>query len=170
MNIESLILVYRYFSTMERKNFVFEIFIPLVIAVVILSVSIHEDYSKLYQDFITPMQPILGVFIGFSIMVITVLTTSNSDNIIRIKRIEHSVKKNEVDSLFNILLLNFVYSIFVEIILLLLIFSLPLFYKTCKASDLTYHITFGFFFWTFIHILFLTIRSITDFYFSLRES
>lgn len=169
INLEPLTLVYLYFARIERKNFVFDIVLPLVISLFIYFLSRNENSDVLFSNYINPMQPILGVFIGFNIMVITVLTTSNSESINQIKTTNTRIGKGKKDTLFNILLLNFVYSIFVEIVLLLLIFSLPLLYKTCYASSLIYHLTFGIFFWTFIHILFLTIRNITNFYFSLID-
>lgn len=160
---EFILLIIDYFKTIRCKTFTYEWVIPILIGIGAFSVTITKYLQINYLVFVNSSINLLGVLLGFSIMVITVLTTSNNKNIENIKKIQTEyILYDKNISLYRLLLINYSYLIIAEAIGLTNYFIVLLFVDHC--SHLIKLIFFSVFTSMVIHILLLTIRNITDFY------
>lgn len=165
---EFIFLIFDYFNTIKKNVFYYEWVIPFVIGVMCF-VLLNFNWLKTdYSLFINSSVSLLGVLLGFSIMVITILTTSNNDNIEKIKKtLTDYIISNEKISLYRLLLVNYSYLIIIEALVLVAYFISLLFFSSfCHTLKL---FLFSFYVITIIHILLLTIRNITDFYFIITK-
>jgi len=160
---EFILLIVDYFKTIRCKTFTYEWVIPIVLGVVTFLVTITKYLKIDYLGFVNSSVNLLGVLLGFSIMVITVLTTSNNKNIEKIKKIETEyVLYQKNISLYRLLLINYSYLIIAEALGLTNYFILLIFVNSCSHQIKL--ILFSVFTSMIIHILLLTIRNVTDFY------
>ncbi len=165
---EFIFLIFDYFKTIKKNVFYYEWVMPFIIGIMcFLSLKFHwlrTDYSL----FINSSVSLLGVLLGFSIMVITILTTSNNVNIENIKKtLTDYIISNERISLYRLLLVNYSYLIIIEALVLVAYFiSLLFFSNFCHTVKL---VLFSLYVVSIIHILLLTIRNITDFYFIITK-
>jgi len=113
---------------------------------------------------------LLGILLGFSITVITILTTGNSKNLLAIQTIETNyIIGGKKVTLFDLLLVNFTYSVVIEIVLIIILLISPLLISNLVFSQFTKILVFAIFAGTVIHILLLTMRNLTDFYLILMK-
>lgn len=157
-----------YLKTLNFRVFVFEVFIPLIIGGIVFVLSCRENDNASIVTYQKQILSLLGVLVGFSITIITILTASSGGNIDRIKKIKSKTKiGGHQASVFDLLLMNFVYSVVVEIILIIVHLVYP-FFTTSLAMSRSWKLTgFCIVLALMMHILLLTIRNITNLYFIL---
>ena len=116
-----LLPVYDYYKYMD-KIWVGMLISGLIALVLTLIVILSRDkiyLPKLFQSFIDIQINSIAILLSFSIAVITVLVTSDSNNIIQLRK-EHvdtnKSKRNNIKiTLFNLLMINITYNIVVEV-------------------------------------------------------
>jgi len=168
INIEFILLVIDYFRTIKKRDFVLEWAVPFIFGIVIFQVNIGnnkvDELLKLISGNITSL---LGVLIGFSVAVITILVTTNSKNIDEIKATETEYTiGNKKQTLFDLLLINYTYSVVIEVFLTIFNLIIPnIAAISLNHSTLNTLNTIDIF--LTCHILLLTIRNTTNFYFIL---
>lgn len=166
MNIEWILLLLDYFRTLKIRNYLFEWSLPQIFAEAIFIVNIqNENITKAMQVMSSNAISLLGVLIGFSIAVITLLTATQSSNIEEIKKrlTRYSIGNKQL-SLFDLLLINYTYSIIIEIFLAIvniIILNTPVEMFSSLTCNIVNSINIMF----ITHILLLTVRNITNFYF-----
>lgn len=171
MYIEFLILIFDYFRTLNKRYVIYEIVIPAFIAVFIFYILFVNNQITACSAFRESSLTLLGVLVGFSITIITILSTSHSRNLEEIKTVKTDVKiGNETISLFRLLIINFTYSVVIEIFLIIVNLIYPLFSNNFEISHVTKYIGFSIDVFLIIHVLLLTIRNMTDFYFILTKN
>lgn len=166
MYLEYLLLVFDYFKTLNRKNCLFEIVIPFFIGLAVACCSFfYPEYlstSKFFDNSIN----IIGVLLGFTLAIITFFVASDNKNIENTKKhLTNYIVGNEKISLYRLLIDNYSYLIIIETIICLgfligglFYFILPLSFQIILKSIYVVLV---------IHILLITIRSVTDLYFIL---
>lgn len=144
----------------------FEWFVPFIVMVLIIFLNICNSFNvEIFIKFKESSLNILGVLLGISIAIITILVTGGGKNLEQIRNVKTPVKiNNKQISLYELLLINFSYTIVVEIFVILSSLVLPLFTKFILFPDTIKILLYGFLVFLTIQILLITIRNITDFY------
>lgn len=167
---EFLITIFDYFRTLRKKNFVFEILIPALLGFIIFLLVYNTNGKSSIRNYSDNAVSILGILVGFSITIIALLTTSGSKNVEEIKNIKTDKILHGIPiSLYQSLLINFTYSVIVEILLILVHLTYPFILGHFDVGDLMKSIFFSIAFATLVHILLLNIRNLTNFYFVLLK-
>lgn len=164
MYIEFLLLTFDYFKTLNKKKIVYEWFLPLFFATISAILFSKLDF-EVYSKFKDSSLDILGVLLGFSIAIITILVTGSGKNLEEIKNTSTEIVINSKKiSLYELILINFSYSVIMEILLIVGCLVLPIINKICEFSSNIKIVLYSIMVFIVLHILLLTLRNITDFY------
>ncbi|MCP4054354.1 MAG: hypothetical protein GY739_15100 [Mesoflavibacter sp.] len=165
MYLEFLLLIADYFRTVSRRVFIFEWLIPLFIGIGVFLLLFFGTTTSATIVFKDNAINLLGILVGFSITIITILTTGQGQNLDEIKNKKTKIKINkEKITLFRLLLINFTYSVIVEVGLIIVCLIYPLLIENIKFSQNLKYAGFSVLVFLIIHIMLLTIRNLTDFY------
>jgi hypothetical protein len=164
---EWLVPIVDYFRTIKKKEATFEWIIPLVIAIIVsLTFYYLGNSTKAVLALRNLLPSTLAILIGFSITCITVLISSSNNNIEKLKErktIERFIGK-ELISIYQWVLIIFVYVLIVQIALLIFIFFAGF---VLHIFNVSFFLIIALFIKTFLisHILLILIRNTTNFYF-----
>ena len=78
MYLEFLILIFDYFKTLKFRTVLYEIVIPLIISGFAFYLLYTGKNTSMCNNFRDNVLTLLGILLGFSITIITILTTGNS--------------------------------------------------------------------------------------------
>lgn len=162
--------IFDYYSTLKFKYVTFEILLPIVIGSLCTIKYVELGKVDMAVDALCNMLPtIISILIGFTTMLITLLLTSGGENIERLKKLKTKQKINGSPlSLYQSLHIQFLHSLFSEILFLLLVFMF-LYLKGLELSKWVSVIFLGVFVFYIINILFSILRGITNVYFSFYD-
>ncbi len=163
---EFLLVVFEYFQTLNLKLFIFEVGLPFLFsATIILYNRFEPSFHIGVESFIGVILNIVGVLLGFSIALLTILATADSSrtNELRTYKTEQEIWSKKI-SLFELLLLGFTYTIFLEIVVVLVSISYPFIFNNFKFPRLFLDFGFGIYMTTVFHIFFILIRNIIEIY------
>lgn len=164
MYIEFLLIISDYFKTINKKIIIYEWIIPLLISILCIVFGCYINLS-FFKEFKGISMNILGVLLGLSIAVITIITTGSGKNLEEIKNIQTSLKIGTKNiSLYDLLLINFSYTVVAEILLIIFCLLAPLISKIITLSHNIKLTLYSFMIFIVIHILLITLRNITNFY------
>ena len=165
MYLEFIILIFDYFKTLNSRIVVYEIIIPLIVSILVFFSLLFGKNTSVCFTFGKNALTLLGILLGFSITIITILTTGNSKNLVAIqkKQTKHSIGTTKV-TLFNLLLINFTYSVVLEIIFIIVLLLYPFVLANFTISLISKIIVFSILTGGVIHVLLLTMRNLTGFY------
>lgn len=171
MYLEFIYLILDYFKTISRRIFIYEWIVPFLISLTVFAFLLCGSSTASTTVFKDNSINLLGILVGFSITIITILTTGQGENIeaIKKKKIQVIIAGKKI-SLFRHLLINFTYSVVIEIILIIFCLIYPLFLDNIPFNNVVKYIGFSILVFSIIHLLLLTIRNLTDFYFILTIS
>lgn len=165
MYLEFMYLFSDYFKTLTKKEVIYEMLLPLI-ASILISICLcygnnFESLSKFKDNSIT----VLGILIGFSITIITVITTNNNRTIRDI--ITEKIVSGKKISLYQLFLINFTYSVVIEVFTVILLMVMPIFINNYHFFQIIIVKIIGYSFLCFVilHVLLLNIRNMTGFYF-----
>lgn len=165
MYLEFLLLISDYFRTVSRRVFYFEWVLPFLIGIgtfLLLAVGATTSATIVFKDNAINL---LGILVGFSITIITILTTGQGQNLDEIKNAKTNIKiNNENITLFRLLLINFTYSVIVEVGLIIVCLIYPLLIENININQNLKYFGFSFLVFLILHIMLLTMRNLTDFY------
>jgi hypothetical protein len=169
---EWLVPIVDYFRTIKRKEVCFEWIVPLLAStLVITTFLILGDSVKAISKLRDILPNTLAILIGFTITSLTVLIASDNQNINRMKATQTNNRKigNHIISLYQLLLINLVYVLFIQLFLLIFIFFVGF---ILHFFDYKFLVNTFLFIETFsiLQILLLLIRTITNFYFVFYRS
>lgn len=165
MYLEFLLLIADYFRTVSKRIFFFEWLFPFLIGVGIFSLLFFGTSTSATIVFKDNAINLLGILVGFSITIITILTTGQGQNLDEIKNKETKIKINkEKITLFRLLLINFTYSVIIEVGLIIVCLIYPLFVENIGINKNIKYIGFSILVFLILHIMLLTMRNLTDFY------
>ena len=165
--MEWLLPVKDYYCSIRKNEVIFEIVVPATISVFCSLLYFNAGKVFLSLARLADLLPTaISILIGFTIMLITLLLTSSGDNVEILKKTETSkILYKKPISLYQGLHIQFLHSLFSEIILLLLIF-LHLFLNGLGISCIIALIILIIEVYLTLNILFSILRGITSLYFS----
>lgn len=165
MYLEFLLLITDYFKTVSKRIFFFEWLFPFIIGIAIFLLLIFGSSTSATIVFKDNAINLLGILVGFSITVITILTTGQGQNLDEIKEKKTKIKiNNEIITLFRLLLINFTYSVIIEVALIIICLIYPLIIDNIKINANIKYVGFSILVFLILHIMLLTMRNLTDFY------
>lgn len=169
MYFEFLFIFFDYFKTINRKIFCFELGIPIILGSFCILLSFFKPQDIVIEDFIKDSISILGVLLGFTLTALTIFVSGGNNQINKTKEFmtDYFIDKARI-SLYRLLIINYSYLIIVEAILCICYFIGKLFSPLC--SHTTSNVLNSLYIIGVCHILFLTIRSITDLYLTLTSN
>ncbi len=170
MYLEFFILIIDYFKTLKLRTVLYEIVVPLIISGLLIALLLNGNDTSICKNFRDNALTLLGILLGFSITIITILTTGNSKNLLTIQSTNTNyIIGGKKVSLFDLLLINFTYSVVVEIILIIILLIYPAILANLEFSRTLKISIFSLLFGIVIHVLLLTMRNLTDFYLILMK-
>ena len=165
MYLDFILLVVDYFRTISRRIFFFEWLIPFLVSIGVFTLLFYGNSVSATIVFKNNVINLLGILVGFSITIITILTTGQGQNLDRIKNTKPNIKiSNNKITLFRLLLINFTYSVIIEIGLIIVCLIYPLLLGNLEINICLKYIGFSILVFLILHIMLLTIRNLTDFY------
>lgn len=165
MYLEFLLLIADYFRTVSKRVFIFEWLLPLLVGVGIFLLLFFGTTTSATIVFKDNAINLLGILVGFSITIITILTTGQGQNLDEIKNKKTNIKINKKNiTLFRLLLINFTYSVIVEVGLIIVCLIYPLLIENINFNQNLKYIGFSILVFLILHIMLLTMRNLTDFY------
>ena len=164
MYLEFLILLSDYYKTIDKKIFIYEWLVPFLLGCLIFYVFWIGGSKPSTLNFNNNLVRLLAVLVGFSITIITILTTGNSKNLREIKETITDKKINGKQiSLFHLLIVNFTYTAVVEILMIIFCLLYPLILDKIVVPEILKFIGFSILVALTVHVLLLSIRNLTDF-------
>lgn len=172
MNIEFILLILDYFRTIKRRDFLLEWLLPILIGSFCFYLNYGTKETKDIADALKNISSngvsLLGVLIGFSIAVLTLLITASSQNLTEIKSMDTGIVKAGFSvTLYELLLINYSYSVVAEVLVLIMNLLIPS--LAVKISPFKQKALIGIDIFLLCHVLLLTLRNITNFYFVLTR-
>jgi len=165
MYLEFLLLIADYFRTVSKRIFFFEWLFPFLIGIGIFLLLYFGTSTSATIVFKDNAINLLGILVGFSITIITILTTGQGQNLDEIKKKKTKIKINkEKITLFRLLLINFTYSVIIEVGLIIVCLIYPLLIENIEFNKNLKYIGFSILVFLILHIMLLTMRNLTDFY------
>jgi hypothetical protein len=165
MYLEFLLLIADYFRTVSKRIFLFEWLFPFIVGISIFLLLLFGSSTSATIVFKDNAINLLGILVGFSITVITILTTGQGQNLDEIKEKKTKIKiNNELITLFRLLLINFTYSVIIEVALIIICLIYPLIIDNIKINENIKYVGFSTLVFLILHIMLLTMRNLTDFY------
>ena len=163
--MEWLFPVFDYYSSLRKSERRFEILLPLLVALVSSAVYVKIGKVSIALDALAELLPTaVSILIGFTVMLITLLLTTDSDQISKLKTeiTENRVRGKKI-TLYQKLHIQLTESLFSEVFLLLTVFAY-LFYSGITSVLLTEIAFLLVEVYLTAHILLGIIRSITHLY------
>jgi hypothetical protein len=158
--------IYDYFSTLKKREIVYEFAIPLVVSVIYfrygfpLVPAANGGISTFFNSFNSLLINVFAILVGFTIAAIAIFTTVDSSKIELLdkdsdRKIDGAIIKN-----YRFIYVNLIYSAFSSIVMLAFTLSSVVLSYAVKELFLTTVMVFG-----ATHILLLSMRNITTLYF-----
>ena len=163
--MEWLFPVFDYYSSLRKSERRFEILLPLLVALVSSAVYVKIGKVSIALDALAELLPTaVSILIGFTVMLITLLLTTDSEQIRKLKEAitENRVRGKKI-TLYQKLHIQLTESLFSEVFLLLAVFAY-LFYSGITSALLAEILFLVVEVYLTAHILLGIIRSITHLY------
>ncbi|NOU19305.1 MAG: hypothetical protein HOO91_17245 [Bacteroidales bacterium] len=162
--MEHILVLIDYFRLQKIKIIVYNILIPALLASSTLFFIDKSWFSDTLIKIESNLIPLLGVLIGFSITVFTILTTSSNTNVEGIKshKIGKKIDGQNDATLYDLLVVSIGYILINEVFLLIFNIAYPFIINDSPKSHSVFFIIN--IFWL-LHILLTNIRLTLDFYF-----
>lgn len=169
MNIEFLLLAADYFRIIKRRDFLLDWLMPILFSFSYFYLNLDNcKINEIASSISSTSISLLGVLVGFSIAVITLLITANTKNIEEIKElVAGQINQYRSVSLFDLMIITYTYSVIMEIILIIFNLFLPAFVINSIGYNNKANFLISINMLFISHVLFVTIRNVTNFYFIL---
>jgi hypothetical protein len=158
-----------YFKT--RKQLLVKFVPPIIastiyaLAMTVLDIKCGIVIADVFKDFVNVQIGAIAILISFSIAIMTILVTTENKNIIRIKEKESSECKplnGYSINLYQVLLSNITYNIFVEVVYLVVL--LAFIFIQLFVCDAVLKALMGVSIFFIIHILHILLESVGQMY------
>lgn len=165
--LDYVIVIFEYYKTSKKRYLLWNFIFSAVLALCCVVLPSKGEFVELAEGFISNSVGILGVLVGFSISMFTLLNTASNPNIEEIKQKDTGYKlyKKPV-FLFDLLIISMIYIIILES--LILIFNL-LFGFFFELTALSGQIAFAVNVFLLIHVVLVNISTTVDFYFIITK-
>ena len=161
--MEYLILLFEFYKTNKRKYTLVILFLPLLLALSVYFFTTQEIFIKVATALQGNIVTVLGILVGFSISMFTILLTSGNSSVLAAKEYftEFTLYQKKV-SLFKLVLINLGYIVILEGSLLIINLIYPIFISNDSSlGRAIFSLNLAF----LIHVILVTLRTILDFYF-----
>lgn len=160
--------IHDYYSLLKKREIVYEFVIPLVVAVIYFYMSDrllpnnNIELTSYFNSFTSLLVNVFAVLVGFTIAAVTIFTTiDHTNNTILNKINKERIISGKPVTNFRFVYVNFIYSAFSSIAMLIFTLSCYLLNHIICEKLLLAVLIFG-----SLHVLFLSLRNITTLYFS----
>ena len=162
---EWLIPIVHYYKVIKKNEMIFEVAIPVIIAIFSTLLYTLNNNIIIAINKLEEMLPnVLAILIGFTISCIAMLTSADLNQIPALKfETDRRVKQNEKITLHRLMLINFTYSLIIQVFFLIGIFVAAYLVSMIK-SNILYHIILVIEVFATILVLLILIRMITNLY------
>lgn len=162
-----ILVIYEYFASTERASIIWNTAFPALLGGIVACLLNTTDNQETAKSVIGSSVSILGILVGFSISMFTLLNTAANPNIDTIKEIKTGKMLYEKPVfLFDLLLVSLIYVILGESLVLILNLLFNFFFDLNRLSG---KIVFGIDVFLITHIIFTNISTIINFYFVLSK-
>ncbi len=156
-----------YYKNLRLTEFIYDLGLPFLIALLSYSLLLRCMPRMAVLDFTSTIITLVSILVGFSIAAVTILAGSDSGNVNMMKDhpTERKIGKKRMN-LFQLLSMFFVYGLISEFAAL----CVALFYYilfTSQPGLPGVKVGFALILFFVLHVIFLTVRGITSFYFVL---
>lgn len=159
--MEYLLLLFDFFR-IKKAAIILHLLIPIFVGISIYYCADDSNYLKNANDFRDNTITVLGILIGFSISIFTVMLTVENDHINKAKKWKLVENDQNSISLYVSVLVGLAYLIIVQGFLLIFNFIYPVFILVDTIQGkLFFSINIS----ITIHVILLLMRNILDFYF-----
>jgi len=162
---EFLYPIKHYFKTLKDSEAVFDLVIPIIVGFIGGIIGLHYGYSILSKDaadFFSTIITLLSILVGFTISSIAIIATSHNGINIPTKR---SAGGNTL-TLYQLMNITFIYTLFAEIFSLLFNIAAVLLIKYNVGWAINHvNLLIVINIVLIVHIILLNIRNVTNFYF-----
>ena len=170
MNIEFVYLIADYFKTLERRITLYDWVLPTLISIVFSVLIWHGNISSVVVGFKNSVISVLGILVGFSITLITIIITSNNENLQELKTTSSNVRIGDsYISIYRLLLINYSYTVVIEVFIIVFCLLYPFILATLNIPYCIKIIGFGMLLFWVLHVFLITVRNLTDFYFTISK-
>lgn len=168
INLDFILIPVDYLRTRKFRDFTFEILIPIIISFgVYLAIYYKSGYIS-FDGYIEKIISLEGILVGFSITTITFLTTASNEGVQILKTADSGFKiSGNAITVFNVVIINFSFSLLVEIFILIVNLIFPFFIDYIEPSYRTKVILMSANLFFVIHNLLLNVSNMTDVYFTI---
>lgn len=161
--MEYLLLIYEFFKTRKRKTLI----VPLMIGGLVFYFSNSQHFQNNGAIIQGNILTVVGILLGFTISVFAVFLGGNGGSIEESKKHETNfVLCQKKVSLHTTVLIGLGYIVLIEGIILAISILSPIFFE---ITSLTGRIIFSVSIFLLIHVIFLTLRTMLDFYFIITK-
>jgi len=162
----------------QKKELVFFIFVPILVAMMFFMIDFVVVTTRSFTldgfvlDILNQLIIVLSLFISFNMAYLSIIVTSSSKNVDGLKETLSSeyILKNRKDycTLYQVLISEITYTLFLEIAFLLLIFLEKFLMYICNDIIIKFIIAIDIAF--LVHVLLLMLITIKNIYFSFWKS
>jgi len=160
-----------YFRT--RRKVILKFIVPILCTGIFIGLSflipLQEDVDtyQIFSDFINALISIVAIFISFSIAIISILVSADNPNIQRLRETQSkdgSIKNlnGKPLTLFQVLLSNLTYNVFIEVVFLVVLIVYLLIKAVIPQVAIRYLIAFGVL--CIVHILQILLETVVQMY------
>jgi len=158
-----LLVFFEYYKTSKLSFLIWNFVISLALAITSIYSVRNIDFTTLAEDFIKNSVGILGILVGFSISMFTLLNTVSNPNIDQIKKKETGqILYGKPVYLFDLLIVSMIYIVLLESILFIFNLLFPFYFDlSTKAGTIAFAVDV----FLIIHIVLVNVSTTVDFYF-----
>lgn len=156
-----------YLASVKPEELRYEWWLPVVVSSILtVTYGFVGDIHKAFLSLSSILPSVIAILIGFSITCLTILTSIDNDNIRKLKntKCDERIICNKKISLFQLLLINFSYSLIVQIFLLMAVL-----FFLCINGLFSSPVTDGIMLFIEViftcHVFLLLVRNVVSFYF-----
>lgn len=162
---EWLIPIVHYYKVIKKNEMFFEVISPAIIAALSTYFYTINNNVIIAINKLEEMLPnVLAILIGFTISCIAMLTSADLNQIPALKtETNRKIKHNEKITLHRLMLINFTYSLIIQVFFLIGIF-VSAYLVSMVESNILYHIILVIEVFATIHVLLILVRMITNLY------
>lgn len=159
-----------YFRTLGFRKITFDWIFPAIISFLVF-LSLYKGASSYgFNDYLNKIISLEGILVGFSITSITFLTTASNRNIEGLQKHLTKLWIGEKNlTLMDLVIVNFSFSLFIEVLILVVNLTAPILVLSFGLSFQTKIILFSINILFVLHNLFLNIRNLVDLYLALMK-
>ena len=160
-----------YFRTRRKvwKKFIFPVLVSAIFLGLSFIIPLRDgvDIPAVFSDFINVQISVIAIFIAFSIAIISIMVSADNSNIKALKETlsqDGSIKplNGKKLSLFQVLLSNLSYNVFVEVIYLIVLIVYLIIQAVLPTDAIRYLMTLGVF--LLMHILNVLLECVVQMY------